>query len=423
MNNFNREKNQLQPHEGTSSNLHSKTSFSISLQDALDIFFQDESIEDFKCDKCGNNKDDIVIHRKFYRLPRILILHLKRYDHLIKREEKLSTKTSNEKNKDSNINLTSGTSTGNGNTSDSKINETMTSTITKKNASFIKIPRYLTLQFLITDESILKLPKKIPKNVSMTTPCKNDSEKIKIDENSISAQKLPLKDNSINIDYKTYSREIKDVLSPLNGQPIQSDKNSNITTRIPLSSANLNQQKLNNKNTSINLTMNKVNNSNTRSPFSKMNTIVISESQTDLSLTKELKSASQELPLVESNPKESNTVTLLDFEKYDPSNYTISDISEDEQLKLAMQLSLKDPVQNQPRHFALSQELRRKTPSPLPQLDGNSDESKSFSEPDIVEVGVILNEGKANQNMLHDENLAINNANISSKLNYAISYY
>ncbi len=52
--------------------------FSLSLQDTLDIFFRDEHIDDFKCETCESIQK-VTIRRKFAKLPRILILHLKRY--------------------------------------------------------------------------------------------------------------------------------------------------------------------------------------------------------------------------------------------------------------------------------------------------------------------------------------------------------
>ncbi|XP_072274100.1 ubiquitin carboxyl-terminal hydrolase 37 isoform X2 [Pyxicephalus adspersus] len=47
-----------------------------SIQDSLDLFFRMEDLE-YSCEKC-NGKSASVIH-KFSRLPRVLILHLKRY--------------------------------------------------------------------------------------------------------------------------------------------------------------------------------------------------------------------------------------------------------------------------------------------------------------------------------------------------------
>ncbi|XP_075685220.1 ubiquitin carboxyl-terminal hydrolase 37 isoform X2 [Rhinoderma darwinii] len=47
-----------------------------SIQDSLDLFFRKEDLE-YSCEKC-HGKSAVVIH-KFSRLPRVLILHLKRY--------------------------------------------------------------------------------------------------------------------------------------------------------------------------------------------------------------------------------------------------------------------------------------------------------------------------------------------------------
>ncbi|XP_069108012.1 ubiquitin carboxyl-terminal hydrolase 37-like isoform X2 [Argopecten irradians] len=48
-----------------------------SIQNALDLFFRSESIE-YTCEKCGSNKSEVT--HKFTRLPRVLVLHLKRYN-------------------------------------------------------------------------------------------------------------------------------------------------------------------------------------------------------------------------------------------------------------------------------------------------------------------------------------------------------
>ena len=380
------------------------------MQDALDIFFQDESIEDFKCEKCGNNKEDIVIHRKFFRLPRILILHLKRYNHMIKRDEKLT----NEKNKDSNVNSNLGASTSSVTSLEAKSNETVTSTVTKKNASFINIPRYLTLQFLVIDKSLLQLPKKIPNSISMTTPCKELPSKNGLEDKLSIQQKIPLKDNSINIDYKNYSQEINDVLSPLAGHRLQTGKNPNSTPRIPLSSTTLNQQKSNTKN---NLLISNIASENSHSPKNSQTRITKSKSsEYKKDSTKIQNSASQEPLLIDSNSND--FIPILDFEQFDRSNYIIKDITEEEQIKLALQISLTEPKQNQSKVFGLSQErLRMETPSSLPQLDGNNDES---SDPDIVEVKNIANEERDCRKILNDENSINNSMNKASMLYFII---
>uniref|UniRef100_A0A8C5KEA3 Ubiquitin carboxyl-terminal hydrolase n=1 Tax=Jaculus jaculus TaxID=51337 RepID=A0A8C5KEA3_JACJA len=47
-----------------------------SIQDSLDLFFRAEELE-YSCEKCGGKC--AVVRHKFNRLPRVLILHLKRY--------------------------------------------------------------------------------------------------------------------------------------------------------------------------------------------------------------------------------------------------------------------------------------------------------------------------------------------------------
>ncbi|XP_060572644.1 ubiquitin carboxyl-terminal hydrolase 37-like [Ruditapes philippinarum] len=49
-----------------------------SLQDALSLFFKSEQIE-YTCEKCGHGKSDVT--HKITRLPRVFILHLKRYSY------------------------------------------------------------------------------------------------------------------------------------------------------------------------------------------------------------------------------------------------------------------------------------------------------------------------------------------------------
>ncbi|XP_040855994.1 ubiquitin carboxyl-terminal hydrolase 26 [Ochotona curzoniae] len=54
----------------------SKRAFSVSIQSALNFFFAPENI-DYKCEKC-KHRGSVAFH-KFSRLPRVLIVHLKRY--------------------------------------------------------------------------------------------------------------------------------------------------------------------------------------------------------------------------------------------------------------------------------------------------------------------------------------------------------
>lgn len=58
--------------------LSNKLSLSISIQNALDKDFQTEYLNDFKCEQCASVQE-VVIKRTLTKLPRILILYLKRY--------------------------------------------------------------------------------------------------------------------------------------------------------------------------------------------------------------------------------------------------------------------------------------------------------------------------------------------------------
>lgn len=48
-----------------------------TIDDCLDLFYQEEVIDDFKCEKC--EKYDITKTMSFYKLPKLLIIHLKRF--------------------------------------------------------------------------------------------------------------------------------------------------------------------------------------------------------------------------------------------------------------------------------------------------------------------------------------------------------
>jgi uncharacterized UBP type Zn finger protein len=104
----------------------------ISLQDTLDLFFKDEILKDFKCESC-KDIGEVVIKRKFSKLPRVLILHLKRYQFQLK----------NENFKKSNIN---------------QHQENKTNFKFYKNDSTVKIPKFLTLKYLLDETAIINIP-------------------------------------------------------------------------------------------------------------------------------------------------------------------------------------------------------------------------------------------------------------------------
>ena len=390
------------------------------MQDALDIFFQDESIEDFKCEKCGNNKEDIVIHRKFFKLPRILILHLKRYDHLIKREEKLTSINTNDKNTD----IACGTES-------SQTNLASISTTTKKNVSFINIPRFLTLQFLITEKSLLKLPKKISTSNILIAASKKSSEKStlleKTDEKplpqtQILPQKTPLKSNLINIDFKMFSKEVSELSNLLVIPDTQQQRpqatsilKSIASPRMPLASTTLNQQKgSNNFNTSLSNTPN-LKSAFTPNSHGKNAQLkeLSNDDITDLSFD-----------LDENDPKSFRKIKKTTFSPvalpshYDRTKYIMNEISEEDQLKLALEMSMQsqgtsDSIKKQLSIYNNEEEQKRRisprsSPSPLFQLDGNNDDFDS-SLPDIVEVPILSDTDNGKKTFDENNDFVMNN--------------
>ena len=127
----------------TDSKRKTATEKEISLQDTLNVFFHEEHLTDFKCEKCLNT-GDVVIRREFVRLPRVLILHLKRYQYQEVRLENDMEAIFND------IELQDVVTTNTGAKISWKLN---------KNDSQIKIPRYLTLKMLTCPAASLGLPK------------------------------------------------------------------------------------------------------------------------------------------------------------------------------------------------------------------------------------------------------------------------
>lgn len=75
--------------------------FACSVQSALDSNFQDEFLTDFKCESC-ESVQEVVIRRKLSKLPRILILYLKRYQFVEVSSTTTSTTTVDQYNTNNN---------------------------------------------------------------------------------------------------------------------------------------------------------------------------------------------------------------------------------------------------------------------------------------------------------------------------------
>lgn len=117
----------------------------------MDVFFQDELLDDFKCEKCKLT-EEVVIKRKFSKLPRVLILHLKRYQF---REQEPEMRPLDELELDDVISLESNQNFG---------------FRLVKNDSALKISRYLTLKHLLSEETSLKLPLPVDKEYFQRKP-------------------------------------------------------------------------------------------------------------------------------------------------------------------------------------------------------------------------------------------------------------
>ncbi|CAF0909838.1 unnamed protein product [Brachionus calyciflorus] len=131
----------------------------LSIQNALDIFFKDELLTDFKCEKC-NTRGENLIKRKFVRLPRVLILHLKRYQfkEVVEEIPKTEFNTIND-------DLGLFDDDHKPNESPTK-NEKIVSFKLVKNESSVLIPCHLNLNHLLTTNTKeLKLPLPVKKEI------------------------------------------------------------------------------------------------------------------------------------------------------------------------------------------------------------------------------------------------------------------
>ncbi len=134
----------------------------------MDIFFKDEVLNDFKCETCQEVKE-VIIKRKFVKLPRVLILHLKRYQvQEITSTKSVSPVPENQPPADLFDSESSDTTTA-----FEKKQTVVTSYKMVKNDSPIVIPRYLSLNDLLADSETLKVPKKVDKKLIKLFGCKS----------------------------------------------------------------------------------------------------------------------------------------------------------------------------------------------------------------------------------------------------------
>jgi hypothetical protein len=138
-----------------------------SLQHALNIFFNDEVLTDFKCETCAEVKE-VVIKRKFIKLPRVLILHLKRYQ---VREITTNVPTTNDQ--PAATDLFDSESTDNDKEEQKpKMTKKVTGYRSVKNDAVINIPKHLSMRSLLIDKAELAPPKPADKKLIKEFECK-----------------------------------------------------------------------------------------------------------------------------------------------------------------------------------------------------------------------------------------------------------
>lgn len=134
----------------------------LDLQKTLELFFQDEHLNDFKCEKC-NSIEEVCIQRKFKKMPRILILHLKRYQFKeIQIENEMEAIFNDLDPKSPTAPLTE---------EDTNL-PAETKTTTKeiryklvKSDQSVQIPKYIDIESFVCQQSNLQLPSQLTKQV------------------------------------------------------------------------------------------------------------------------------------------------------------------------------------------------------------------------------------------------------------------
>lgn len=135
----------------------------LDLQKTMELFFQDEHLNDFKCEKC-NSIEEVCIQRKFKKMPRILILHLKRYQFKeIQVENEMEAIFNDLDPKSPTAPLTE---------EDPNLPAETKTTTTKeiryklvKNDQSVQIPKYIDIEPFVCRQSNLQLPSQLTKQV------------------------------------------------------------------------------------------------------------------------------------------------------------------------------------------------------------------------------------------------------------------
>lgn len=177
-----------------------------SLQEALDIFFKDESLNDFKCESC-ESIEEVIIRRSFHKLPKVLILYLKRYQF----KEVVVAANQSEENKP--------TENAANDSSDEQVAPSGGKTFKLvKNDSNVRIPRYLTLRFLTEQDPIPEHEKQQPL-VEIKSPLKS-SENV-----SVNSLKKQATDTAGENSAKSRKQLFTPTIDLTNNSPAKSHKN------------------------------------------------------------------------------------------------------------------------------------------------------------------------------------------------------
>jgi len=334
----------------------------ISVQDALDIFFQEESLNDFKCEKC-ESVQEVVIKRKFSRLPRVLVLYLKRYQFQeVKRQNDIIPVNSANEQTNGEIQEQSASLVDKPQQQQHQEQQPKVETRTNnyqlvKNDSIIRIKPYLTLKFITSNE--LQLPKPANPHTSASNNL-NDSLFM---ENNLSTQTSELLNLSLspaNLFTSESNNSIKACLSP--------SKSANNRSKTALNK--IDENTLSNKK---NLQRSKV----SKITSSDIIELII---DTENENTNESGKPNSTRTTRTRNSKQVNKCSKVPANlTFDPNNYTLKELDEDGQLDYALKMSLSSEMNT---HEAGVLSDYGQNPK---YLDGLNDSIETLNECDLIE--------------------------------------
>ena len=278
-----------------------------SIQHALNDFFKNEILTDFKCEKCQEIKE-VLIKRKFTKLPRVLILHLKRYQF----HEKTNS-----------AGACSSSSAEQLYNQEEKSESTGPSYRLIKNESIIKIPRYLSLHNLLTDSESLKLPKRIDKKLFSEFSSKRLVDSYS--ESNPNSNSTPFGSRFSNSSNFSSGAKKQLFVGNASKSNVLSKRDENVNIRNSNGNQNLQPTKLPNIDLVKGLT-------NSLSPLGK-NYKIPQKKKTDYTVMTE---DDEELPTLDIQEP------FDDKHGYNLSDFSKKDMTEEQQLKLALEQSKRE---------------------------------------------------------------------------------